>query len=67
MRKKNFGLPLWLTPFLVLFAIASLVAVFFRARSIRRNEGSDGIQQDGASLLRYVWLELKALLKFSRY
>lgn len=56
-----------LSPVLILFALVVLAAVIARALSIKRNEGTEGMQVDSGSLLQYVWLELKNILKFSRY
>ena len=60
---------MWLKalPFLGVFAAVAIVAVVFRARSIKRNAGTDGIEIPSGTFLRYVWLELKNLFKFSRY
>lgn len=50
-----------------IFTVVVLAAAIFRALSIARNEGSEGMQIDSQSWLRYIWLELSSLFKFSRY
>lgn len=56
------------TPALAVFAVVILVTVITRAISIMKEEKQDNdIVVDGVSFWRFLWLELKSVLKFSRY
>ena len=54
-------------PALAILMLVALAAVVFRAISIARNAGTDGIKISAGTVLQYIWLELKAIFKFSRY
>jgi hypothetical protein len=54
-------------PALAIFAVVVIALVVSRAVSIARNEGTPGVKVPAASFLKYVWLELKNVLKYSRY
>jgi hypothetical protein len=67
MAKKKSKMWIAAMPVLAMVAVAVLIAVLLRAYSIKKNEGTEGISQDAGSFLRYVWLELVNVFKFSRY
>ena len=54
---------------LAVFALVILATVLTRAFSTVREEKKAGdiVAGPTSSFLRYVWLELKQILKFSRY
>lgn len=54
-------------PMLAGVFLVVVVAAVFRARSIVRNAGTEGIEIPSGSFIRYVWLEIKQAFKFSRY
>ena len=58
-------------PYLALFGLVVIVAAVFRAVSIAKNEGTSGIKVSAGNhakaFARYLWLEIKGVLRFSRY
>jgi hypothetical protein len=54
-------------PVLAALMVVVLAAVVFRAISIARNAGTEGIKVPAGTVLQYIWLELRAIFKFSRY
>jgi hypothetical protein len=55
------------TPALAVFAVVVLALVLSRAYTIIKPPPGQGLEIPGVSYLRAAWLELKNILKFSRY
>lgn len=54
-------------PALAIFAVVVLALCVTRAVSIARNENTPGLKVPAVSYLRYLWLEIKNILKPSRF